>query len=54
MNAPRASLLLIEDDPQIRRFLATALDAHGYAFESAATGEDGLKLAATRRPDVGG
>jgi two-component system KDP operon response regulator KdpE len=52
MNAPRASLLLIEDDPQIRRFLATALDAHGYALESAATGEEGLRLAATRGPDV--
>jgi two-component system, OmpR family, KDP operon response regulator KdpE len=52
LNAPRAALLLIEDDPQIRRFLATALEAHGYAFESAATGADGLNLAATRRPDV--
>ena len=51
-TAPRATLLLIEDDPQIQRFLETALEAHGYALIVAGNGEDGLKLAATRQPDV--
>ena len=35
MNEPRATVLVIEDDPQITRFLATALDAHGYALHVA-------------------
>ncbi|HVV98244.1 MAG TPA: response regulator [Rhodanobacteraceae bacterium] len=52
MSAPRASLLVVEDDPQILRFLAAALEAHGYAFASARTGAEGLALAATRQPDV--
>ena len=54
MNAtgPRATVLVIEDDPQITRFLATALDAHGYATHVAANGRDGLREAALRQPDI--
>jgi two-component system KDP operon response regulator KdpE len=52
MTTPRANLLLIEDDPQIQRFLATALEAHGYALAIAGTGAEGLKLAALRQPDM--
>ena len=52
MSEPRASLLLIEDDPQIRRFLETALEAHSYDLATASTGAEGLKLAATRPPDI--
>ena len=52
MNAPRAKLLLIEDDPQIQRFLATALDAHGYALRVAGSGNEGLRLAALDQPDI--
>lgn len=54
MNAagPRATVLVIEDDPQITRFLATALDAHGYALHVAANGRDGLREAALRQPDI--
>jgi two-component system KDP operon response regulator KdpE len=52
VNAPRANLLLIEDDPQIQRFLATALEAHGYALFAAGTGSEGVQLAATRQPDI--
>jgi len=48
----RATLLLIEDDPQIQRFLATALEAHGYALLIAGTGNEGLQTAATQQPDV--
>ena len=51
MTAPRVNLLLIEDDPQIQRFLATALEAHGYTLWAAATGAEGLQLA-TRQPDI--
>jgi len=52
MSAPRANLLLVEDDPQIQRFLATALAAHSYVLEIASTGHEGLQLAATRQPDI--
>lgn len=52
MSAARTTLLLVEDDPQIQRFLATALDAHGYDLLIAGTGNEGLQLAATRQPDI--
>ena len=48
MSQARVQVLVIEDDPQIRRFLAAALDAHGYDSEFAATGADGLRLATAR------
>ena len=51
MNTP-FSLLVIEDDPQIQRFLSTALDVHGYSTTFAATGNEGQRLAAIRRPDM--
>ncbi len=52
MSTPRSNLLLIEDDPQIQRFLATALEAHGYALSAARTGKEGLQLAATEQPGI--
>ena len=47
-----ASILLIEDEPQIRRFLRASLGAQGYRLVEAVTGEDGLLQAATRQPDL--
>ena len=52
LNAPHTTLLLIEDDPQIQRFLATALEAHGYTLLVASTGAQGLQLTALRQPDI--
>jgi two-component system KDP operon response regulator KdpE len=52
MTNARTHLLVIEDDPQIQRFLATALDAHGYALTAASTGQEGVQAAATRQPDI--
>ena len=45
-------VVLIEDEPQIRRFLRTTLTGHGYRLFEAATGADGLIEAASRQPDV--
>ncbi len=45
-------VLVIDDEPQIHRFLGPALDAAGYAVERADTARDGLRLAAARAPDV--
>ena len=52
MSASRTTLLLVEDDPQIQRFLVAALEAHAYELLIASTGAEGLKLAATRQPDI--
>lgn len=45
-------IVVIEDEPQIRRFLRATLHAHGYRLFEAATGADGLVEAASRQPDV--
>lgn len=46
------TVVVIEDEPQIRRFLRAALVSQGYRFYEAATGREGLAEAATRQPDV--
>ena len=51
-TAPSPVVLLIEDDPQIRRFLRAALTGHGYRLVESVEGIDGLTQAATRSPDV--
>lgn len=48
LNAPR--ILVVDDEPQIHRFLAPALEAAGYAPLRALDGAEGLKLAATASP----
>jgi two-component system, OmpR family, KDP operon response regulator KdpE len=56
MNAPQqkptATVLVVDDEPQIRRLLRVMLEANGYAVLDAATGQEGLVQAAQRRPDV--
>lgn len=47
-----ATILLIEDEPEIRRFLRTTLPAHGFRLHEAATGQDGLTEAKARNPDL--
>jgi two-component system KDP operon response regulator KdpE len=46
------SVLVIDDEPQIRRALATNLSARGYEIHLAPTGEDGLAMAANKHPDL--
>ena len=43
---------MVDDEPQIVRALATNLRARGFEVDLAATGEDGLRLAADHHPDV--
>ncbi len=52
MSEPRPVVVLIEDEPQIRRFLRTVLPEHGYALFEAETGKQGLVEAAVRKADV--
>ncbi|HWG97185.1 MAG TPA: response regulator [Nitrospira sp.] len=47
-----ATILLIEDEPEIRRFLRTILPAHGFRLYEAATGQDGLTETKARNPDL--
>ncbi len=47
-----ARILVIDDEPQIRRALRTALGGHGYQVLTAATGEEGLAAFTGARPDV--
>ena len=47
-----ARILVVDDEPQIRRSLQVNLESKGYAVETAETGERALDLFANRRPDV--
>jgi two-component system KDP operon response regulator KdpE len=46
------TVLVVDDEPQIRRVLATNLRARAYDVLQAATGEEALRLVAERRPDA--
>jgi two-component system KDP operon response regulator KdpE len=46
----RPPILVIDDEPQIHRFLSLALDAAGYSVLQALTGAEGLRLAAESAP----
>jgi two-component system KDP operon response regulator KdpE len=50
MPAPVA--ILIEDEPQIRRFVRLALEAEGWQVHEADTAKRGLLDAGTRKPDL--
>ena len=52
MTGVPVSLLVIEDDPQIQRFLAAALEAHGYKLVAANNGAQGLMAATEHPPDM--
>jgi two-component system, OmpR family, KDP operon response regulator KdpE len=45
-------VLVVDDEPQIRRTLAINLRARGYQVDLAATGEEALKAVADEQPDV--
>ncbi len=45
-------VLVIEDEPQMRRFLRAALESHNYRFVEATTAREGLGQATSRTPDV--
>lgn len=49
---PKHTILLIEDEENIRSFISTALKKQDYKFTTAATGQDGLHLCASLCPDV--
>ena len=46
------SILVLDDEPQIRKLLKVALSTHGYVFAEAVTGREALEKAAEMKPDV--
>ncbi len=52
MNQGDHLILIIDDEPPIRRFLHASLSSEGYRVLEAPTGEEGLKLAAQQPPDL--
>lgn len=47
-----ASILVVDDEPQIRRVLRTTLSTHGYEIAEAKTGEEALEWLRKQPPDL--
>jgi two-component system, OmpR family, KDP operon response regulator KdpE len=45
-------VLVVDDEPQIRRALRTSLEAHGYEVATVGTGEEGVVATADQQPDL--
>ncbi len=52
MSELRATVLVIEDEPEIRRFLRSALGAEGYRVVEAEGGARGVAEAGAHKPDL--
>jgi two-component system KDP operon response regulator KdpE len=52
MSTQAIAVLLIEDEPEIRRFLRSTLPEHGYRLVEAATGQEALAQASAHNPDM--
>lgn len=48
----QSKILVIEDDPQIRKFLTITLTSHDYAIIPAETGGEGVRLVTSVKPDA--
>ena len=52
MYNPAPVVVIVEDEPQIRRFVRGALEAEGWQVHEADTMQRGLTAAGTRKPDL--
>lgn len=52
MTAPAPLVLLVEDEPPLRRFLRASLAAHGYRLLEAGTVREAEQLATSHNPDL--
>jgi len=52
MTDGKATVLLIEDERQMRRFLKITLQGHGYTLVEAQSGQEGLTEVAARNPEI--
>jgi DNA-binding response OmpR family regulator len=52
LNTPRQRILIVDDEPHIRRLLVTRLETEGYEVEEADDGEEGLRTVQEFGPDL--
>lgn len=52
MNPPRRRVLVIDDEPQLRKLLRVALEAEGDTVIEAATAREGIAAVAREKPDA--
>lgn len=52
MSKPSNLVLLIDDEPKIRRFLSAGFEIHGFSVVEAENAADGLKIATFNSPDL--
>jgi len=52
MTDPGARVLVVDDEPAIRRFLRVSLGSQGYTVFEASTGEEALSEVVAHRPDL--
>lgn len=52
MNVTRSTVLVVDDEAQIRKFLRISLSAQGYRVLEGGNGRDGLAQAALGKPDL--
>jgi two-component system KDP operon response regulator KdpE len=52
MSEPELRVLVIDDEQAIRRFLQTALTAHGYIVFEATDGQEAIQAVINYRPDI--
>jgi two-component system KDP operon response regulator KdpE len=52
MNKPSNVVLVIDDEPKIRRFLRAGFELHSFSVVEAENGADGLKAATFSAPDL--
>ncbi len=52
MTAPNPTILVVEDEPQMRKFIRITLSAHAYDVIEAPTAAEGLQQAASYTPDL--
>lgn len=52
INSTPPSILIIDDDPLVRRIVARTLSAQGYCVHEASTGAEGLAFAIQHPPDL--
>ena len=50
MNNPK--ILVVEDDPTVRKLITTTLKSNNYAYITAPTGEAAIAAATTQQPDI--
>src|SRR5579862_7226536 len=49
---PHAKILVVDDEPQIRKFLRISLTAHGYEVVEASNGKEAVSKAALEKVDL--